>query len=291
MKNLPLPSFPKIAIVSILSLASVTLIAQQRPAGGAGGPRPGGTPRDEAPFSGMIAANDANKDGALSKSEISKLRNFSESLFDVIDTNGDGIISLAEAKGADKVDTQKGPPKRIDFEGKQWIADHAIGAEIVDYKGKKAFHIVGREQCLVYLPIDDFQDGTIEVDIAGDIFSGIGFRVRDKGTRAEKLYFRPQNANTDRHQNTVQYSVLGRRDGHWSQLRRNFPGKYESGAGIAKGEWFRARLEIKGEALKVYANGTLLLTVDPMLDGVTKGSVGIWGWDSYFANFKYTPAK
>gem|GEM_PF-2052473 len=290
MKKLTLPSISRIIIISIGSLACASLLAQQRP-GGTGAPRAGGPPRDDAPFSSMIPANDADKDGSLSKDEVAKLRNFSESLFDAIDTDGDGKISLAEAKVADLVDKQKGPAKRINFEGKEWIADHAVKAEVVNFKGKKALHIVGREQCIVYLPIDDFQDGTIEVDIAGPIFSGVGMRIRDNGARAEKLYFRPQNANTDRHKNTVQYSVLGRRDGHWSQLRRNFPGKYETGADIAKNEWFRAKLEIKGETLKVYANGKLLLTVDPVLDGVSKGSVGLWGWDSYFANFKYTPAK
>ena len=281
---------PLLASLFIALAGAATLTAQQRP-GGAGGQRPAGPPRDEAPFSGQIARNDADKNGSLSLAETSKMRNFPKSLFKAIDTNGDGEISMAEAKVADKVDKRKGPAKRIKFEGKQWIADHAIGAEVVKHKGKEALHIVGREQCVVYLPIDDFQDGTIEVDIAGDIFSGVAFRTRENGARSEKLYFRPQNANTEKHQNTVQYSVLGRRDGHWSQLRRNFPGKYETGANIAKGEWFRAKFEIKGEELKVYVNGDLLLTVDPMLDGVSKGSVGVWGWDSYFANFKYTPAK
>ncbi len=280
----------KIPIAATASLTLAGLFAQQSPDNG-GGPQAGGVPRDEAPISGMIAANDANKDGALTKNEVAKLRNFSEALFDAIDTNGDGKVSLAEAQVADQVDTQRGPAKRIQFEGKEWIADHAISAKVVPFKGKQAFHIVGREQCLVYLPIDDFQDGTIEVDIAGDVFSGIGFRVRDNGGRAEKLYFRPQNANTERHENTVQYAVIGRADGHWSQLRKNFPGKYETGANMSKGEWFRAKLEIEGESLKVYVNGNFLLTVDPMLDGISKGSVGVWGWDSYFANFKYTPAK
>ena len=26
-------------------------------------------------------------------------------------------------------------------------------------------------------------------------------------------------------------------------------------------------------------------------EGVSKGTLGVWGWDSYFANFKYTPAS
>ncbi len=150
--------------------------------------------------------------------------------------------------------------------------------------------LAGREQCVVYLPINDFTDGTIEADLAGPIFTGIVFRVREDGKRAEKVYFRPQNAGTERHENTVQYAVMGREDGHWSALRREFPGKYEAGTDIQKEEWFHVRMVIEGTSLKVYVNDGKqpVLTVDPMLDGVSSGSVGLWGWDSYFANFKYT---
>ena len=84
---------------------------------------------------------------------------------------------------------------------------------------------------------------------------------------------------------------IGREGGHWRDLRTQFPGKYETGVDIKQGEWFHAKFVIKGKSLKVFVNGSdnPILTVDPMLDGVSKGSVGVWGWDSYFANFKYTP--
>lgn len=257
---------------------------QRQARGGGGGARPG-----ESGFVGQMKSRDADKSGTLSLEEVSGGRmGMRESLFKAVDLDGDGQINMAEAKAADKIDKHQGEPKWIEFEGKKWNATHAIGAEVVDFKGKQALHIVGREQCLVYLPIKDFTNGTIEVDAAGDIFTGIGFRVREAGKRSEKVYFRPQNAGGERHQNTVQYSVIGREDGHWSALRRNFPGKYESGANIKQGEWFRVKLVIKDETLKVYANGDLVLEVDKVLDGVSTGAVGVWGWDSYFANFKYT---
>lgn len=266
--------------------------AQNRPGASGGGQRQG-PPPGESSFVGQLHANDANTDGQLTFEEAKVVRAFRQSLFDAIDTDGSGGISMEEAALADKIDKNKGPKKRINFEGKNWTADHAIGAKVVQYKGKTALHIAGREQCLVYLPIDDFQDGVIEVDIAGDIFSGVAFRVRENGQRSEKLYFRPQNAGTERAENTVQYGVIGREDGHWRHLRTNFPGKYETSADIAQGEWFRAKFVIKGESLKVYVNGAPepLLVVDPLLEGVSRGSVGVWGWDSYFANFKYTPSK
>jgi len=281
-----------VSLIAILSLNHL-VFAQNRPAGAGGGQQRQGPPRGESSFVAQMATNDANKDGELTFEEASAAPMFRPSLFESIDTDGSGGISMKEAALADKIDKYMGPQKRINFEGKNWIADHAIGAKVVEYKGKTALHIVGREQCLVYLPIDDFQDGVIEVDIAGDIFSGIGFRARENGQRAEKLYFRPQNAGTERAQNTVQYAVIGREGGHWRDLRTNFPGKYETSADIAQGEWFHAKFVIKGESLKVYVNDAPepLLIVDPLLDGVSRGSVGVWGWDSYFANFKYTLSK
>jgi hypothetical protein len=192
----------------------------------------------------------------------------------------------------DIIGKSQGPSKRIEFEGKQWRTDHAIGADVITYKGKKALHIAGREQNYAYLPID-FGDGVIEVDIAGDIFSGVCFRGRENGKRSEKLYFRPQNANTARSANTVQYAVMGREDAHWRHLRTNFPGKYETSANIKQGEWFHAKFVVKGKTLKVFVNDSAnpLLIVDPILDGNSRGSIGVWGWDSYFANFTYTSDK
>jgi hypothetical protein len=283
--------FRAIFLIGTIFMAASAAFPQRQNPGGANPPaRAGGAPRGESSFILQLERNDKDNNGQLSFEEASTERMFRESLFKAVDTNSDGEISRQEAILADKIDQYQGPEKRITFEGKEWIADYAIGAQVVDYKGKRALHLDGREQCYVYLPIDDFQDGVIEVDIAGDIFSGIGFRGRENGQRVEKLYFRPQNAGTDRHGNTVQYAVIGREGGHWRDLRTQFPGKYETGADIEQGEWFHAKLVIKGTSLKVYLNDSEnpVLAVDPMLDGVSKGSVGVWGWDSYFANFKYT---
>jgi len=114
--------------------------------------------------------------------------------------------------------------KTIQFEGKQWNTSLAKEATVETFKGKTALHVQGREQTYVYLPDVEFRDGTIEADIAGATFSGIAFRGRNGGRRAEKLYFRPQNAGTAKHKKSVQYAVIGRKDASWSVLRAKFPG-------------------------------------------------------------------
>jgi len=182
--------------------------------------------------------------------------------------------------------------KTVEFEGKKWVIPAGGKAVVEEYKGKQALHISGgKEKSYTYLPGVEFGDGVIEVDIAGGTFTGIGFRGQDV-EKYEKLYFRPQNAGTKKHENSVQYTAPGQKGGTWSALRKKFPGKYESGADIKKGEWFHARLEIKGKELKVFVNDAEepVLVVEEMLHGESKGTVGVWGWNSYFANFKFTPA-
>ena len=213
------------------------------------------------------------------------------------------VLALAAMGGQASAQGQQGKGKRkarqrptfkaqtIEFEGKTWHTPAATLA-VGEFKGKTALHVVGRTQSYVFLPEVEFQDGTIEVDIASSIFSGIGFRGRENGKRAEKVYFRPQNSGTAKHANSVQYSVIGRRDATWRYLRTKFPVKYEAAADLKKNQWFHTKLVVKGTEVKVYVDDgpEPVLVVDPMLDGVTMGTVGVWGYNSYFANFKFTPS-
>lgn len=92
----------------------------------------------------------------------------------------------------------------------------------------------------------EFEDGILEVDIASERFAGIAFRAQD-GDHYDKVYFRPFNSGTEKHQNTVQYAVFGNQSLGWRPLRANFPGKFESGADIPVMEWFHAKLVTKGD--------------------------------------------
>lgn len=185
------------------------------------------------------------------------------------------------------------PKTVIEFEGRSWSAPQADTISVENFNGKEALHIEGGEENFVFLSEVDFTDGTIDVDIASATFSGIGFRSNSEGTVVEKLYFRPFNSGTAKHNNTVQYSMLGRPEFHWRTLRISEPGKYESGAEIDVNEWFHARIEVSGKRLSVYVDDdpTPVLIVDPVLGDRRSGSIGVWGWDSYFANFRFTPSN
>ena len=165
--------------------------------------------------------------------------------------------------------------------------------EKVKYSGKKAYHLkklrknnADEGPDAAYLKNFEFTNGTIECDIASEIFTGIAFRAKN-GEEFECIYFRPFNAGTEKNDNTVQYVAKGTKY-TWHYLRKNFPGKYESGADIKKNEWFHAKIVVKDTSVKVFVNENPepVLTVDDMKYGISSGSVGFWSWDGYFANLK-----
>ena len=171
------------------------------------------------------------------------------------------------------------------------ILKNYVKVSNIKFKGKDAILIENgkrEEGGIVYLKDFDFTNGTIECDIASETFSGIAFRVKSDAT-GECIYFRPFNSGTEKHENTVQYSLKGSKYG-WQYLRENFPGKYESGATIQNNEWFHVRLEIKDTAVEVFVNNSKepVLTVDDLKNGNSIGSVGLWTWNAYYANLIIT---
>lgn len=100
-----------------------------------------------------------------------------------------------------------------------------VKAETVNFKGRKALRVVdaatpgaGDEGRLVVLSNTDFQDGVIEVDLAGEPapgaaegargFVGVAFRVAADQSRFECIYLRPTNGRAEdqvRRNHSVQY--------------------------------------------------------------------------------------
>src|SRR5579863_3896692 len=86
-----------------------------------------------------------------------------------------------------------------------------VAVKAVEFKGRKAVLVTNVDQQkdgYALLPDTDFQDGTIEADIALHIpppppgvrmpgFFGIAFRARPDASRYELFYLRPGNASSD----------------------------------------------------------------------------------------------
>ena len=173
---------------------------------------------------------------------------------------------------------------------------HYSSVNAVKFKGREAIHIQNTPALpdgpVALIKDIEFEDGILEVDIASERFAGIAFRAQD-GDHYEKVYFRPFNSGTEKHLNSVQYAVFGNRSLGWRPLRANFPGKFESGADIPVMEWFHAKLVIKGDTVSVYVqeDSEPVLVINQTLSGFKKGGIGIWGWNAYFSNFKFTPLE
>lgn len=187
-----------------------------------------------------------------------------------------------------------------------------VKIENVTFKGRKALRVsdaapagLGDEGRLVVLTKTDFQDGIIEVDLAGEPgpnagegargFVGVAFRVAPDQSRFECIYLRPTNGRADdqvRRNHSVQYiSVPGF---PWHQLRKDFPEKYETYVDLLPSEWTKVRIEVRGEKARLYMNGVEqpTLLVNDLKQKLSKGAVALWigpGTVAHFSNVRISP--
>ena len=186
-----------------------------------------------------------------------------------------------------------------------------VAAEAVTYNGRAAVRVtdaapagLGDEGRLAVLANTDFQDGTIEVDLAGAPlpnagegargFVGLAFRVNSDQTRFECIYLRPTNGRAEdqvRRNHSVQYiSIPGF---PWDLLRKNFPEKYETHVDLAPGEWTKVKIEVKGEKVRLFVHDSSqpTLLVNDLKQGLTKGAIALWvgpGTVAHFSNLRIT---
>lgn len=216
-----------------------------------------------------------------------------------------GVAVTAASGRASAVDVQSFPLK--DAVG---LAAHNVKFESVTYQGRQAIRMTtttqGDDAGFALLPGTDFQDGTIEADIAVKVtrppgartpgFTGIAFRAKPDGSEYELFYMRPKNALSDNQSmrnHTVQYCAV---PGYgWYKLRREWPFVYESYAEIEPEKWTKVKIEVTGRMAKLYVNGSEKpsLVVAGLKSGSLRGAVGLWGYageESYFSNLRITPA-
>jgi hypothetical protein len=184
-----------------------------------------------------------------------------------------------------------------------------VKIESVTFKGRKALRVsdaapagLGDEGRLVVLSKTEFQDGVIEVDLAGEPgpnagegargFVGVAFRVAPDQSRFECFYLRPTNGRAEdqvRRNHSVQYiSVPGF---PWHKLRKEFPEKYESYVDLLPAEWTKVKIDVRGEKARLYVNGVEqpALLVNDLKQGQSKGAIALWigtGTVAHFSNVR-----
>lgn len=191
--------------------------------------------------------------------------------------------------------------------------------EAVTYKGRKALRVTDTapqgtsdEGRFVVITGSQFEDGLIEVDVAGDRvpgapetargFVGVAFRVNSSPDTAtpnannraafEAFYLRPYNGRSeDQLQRNHSAQYFSSPEYPWSRLREESPGKYETYVDLVPGEWTHMKIEVKGDKARLYVNGSPqpTLVVNRLLHGNTKGAVALFisvGSLAHFSNLR-----
>ncbi len=187
-----------------------------------------------------------------------------------------------------------------------------VKAERAMHKGRKALRVsddapssIGDGDRLVILPGTDFQDGVIELELAGEParnagegargFVGLAFRVAPEAKTFECFYLRPTNGRADdqvRRNHSTQY--ISYPAFPWQKLRKEFPEKYESYVDLVPAEWTKVKIEVRGGQARLYVHGAAqpaLIVNDLKLGASARGAIALWvgpGTVAHFANLRIT---
>jgi hypothetical protein len=210
---------------------------------------------------------------------------------------GAGVLSLAAQ------------PRTFPLDSTDGLKLNKVSAEAVSFKGRKAIRVTEpagapsqREDRLAILAGTEFEDGTIEVDLAGQPgggategargFVGVAFRVTPDLSKYECFYLRPTNGRADdqvRRNHSAQYVSFP--DFPWPRLRKEFPEKYESYVDLVPGEWTKVKIEVSGVKARLYVHGNQqpTLVVNDLKLGQAKGAIALWigpGTLAHFSNLR-----
>jgi hypothetical protein len=194
-------------------------------------------------------------------------------------------------------------PIAIPLDAVQAPANAAFQAAQATFEGKNVLRLtdmlpagVGDEGRLLELPLTQFKNGTIELEMSGDVkpgaasgargFVGLAFRVK-AGKQFELFYLRPTNGRANdqlRRNHTLQYVSSGYT---WDFLREKFPGRYESYADMVPGKLIPVRITVEGTKARLYINNASqpALVLDDLKQGESEGSIALWVGPGTVAHF------
>lgn len=181
-----------------------------------------------------------------------------------------------------------------------------VTAQVTRFEGRDAVRLLEvdskRNGGMAVLKGVSFQDGTIEVDVAGRKgphavpadrgFIGVAFRIRPGGEPYEYIYLRPDNGRAEdqvRRNHSTQYA--SHPDFPFARLRKEAPERYESYVDLVTGAWTRMRVEVTGTTARLFVHDAPqpALVVNDLKLGATGGSVALWigpGTEGFFSNLR-----
>jgi hypothetical protein len=186
-----------------------------------------------------------------------------------------------------------------------YLGRNAVSVELADDVQRRILRGAGGSNGPTFaLTGDAFADGTIEVDVAGEIngkgapdvrgFVGLAFHLSPAADTYEAVYLRMSNGTLNvppppapRNVRAVQY--VAHPDFHFNVSREKFPGRYEAAAPVALGRWHRLRLQIHGPRIEAFIDGVRVLDVTDAKYAGRKGRIGLWvddGTRGYFSGLR-----
>lgn len=181
-------------------------------------------------------------------------------------------------------------------------------SQTVSYRGHKALRLVeapgANNNAIALVNGVEFQDGTIDVDVAGVPaagsnegargFVGVAFRSTPHAGAYDCFYIRPTNGRADdqlRRNHSTQY--VSEPAFPWQKLRAEAPGVYESYVDLETGAWTHLKIEVGGVRARLFVNGAAqpALIVNDLKRGATRGQLGLWigaGTEAYFKDLRVT---
>ena len=161
----------------------------------------------------------------------------------------------------------------------QALSLHASEAEVVSWKGRRALRLVDG---LALISDRELDDVSIEVWIGaeGPAYPGVAFRVADV-SNFELVYAVPHVSGQ---WDAVQYDPVF----HGSNTWQLYHGPcYQAKATVPTEEWFRLRVDVKGNRAAFTVGEQPPLVVGRLAHGQRTGLVGVWTFKpAYFSGLK-----
>jgi 3-keto-disaccharide hydrolase len=190
-----------------------------------------------------------------------------------------------------------------------WQGRDCLVIELADDEQKIRLTTQGGNRPSFAIVAGEFTDGVLEVEIGAELtgkgapddrgFVGLSFHILPDYSGHETVYLRMTNGRLNvppppapRIDRAVQY--VADPGFHFSESRERFPGRYEKGADVAVGRWFRYRLEVSGRRVRALVDDALALEVEDARFAGRSGPVGLFVGDGsrgFFRNFMVQIAR
>lgn len=171
-----------------------------------------------------------------------------------------------------------------DLTDSQRLSVRASEAEVVTWQGRRALRLVDG---LAFLPGLVVRDASIEVSMGaeGPAYPGVAFRVQD-AANFELVYAVPHCSGL---WDAVQYDPVFHGSNTWQLYHGP---SYQSEATVPTGEWFRLRVDIRGERASFTVGDQPPLWVGLLARGQRDGLVGLWTFrPAYFTDLRVSECR